>query len=43
MKHMALIPLAALLLVGCNKVTDEEEEVEEVEEEVVVDADDDGF
>ena len=39
MKHMSLIPLAAILLVGCTKVIDEEEE----EQEVVVDDDGDGF
>lgn len=40
MKHTALIPLAAVLLVGCTKVIDEEEEEQE---EVIVDEDGDGF
>lgn len=40
MKHMSLIPLAAILLVGCTKLIDDEEEEEEI---VVEDADDDGF
>lgn len=40
MKNTALIPLAAMLLVGCTKLIDDDEEEEQ---EIVVDDDGDGF